>query len=285
MPVTRVDLAVPDLDRAVRLFGSLLGGEPAAGEGDGVLLRRADADAAVALSPTTARTAALQRLVVGVDDVAAVAARVGDRRGIMTTAAGAVVVHAEELGTEVVLTQDAARAARGAGTGPLGRAATTAFDHVCFAVPSLAAGVHLLRDVLGGDMVFGGRNERLGTLSSQVAFGPGTRVELLQPLHEGARIARFLARRGPGLHHLTWHVADVATAEAAALAAAFDVVDTDLGSRSHWHETYVRPSAAMGLLVQLAWTDRHHDRPLADDEIAAVLAGRVDSEDFTMRPV
>ncbi|MDF1523289.1 MAG: VOC family protein, partial [Trueperaceae bacterium] len=48
--------------------------------------------------------------------------------------------------------------------------------------------------------------------------GPGPALELLVPLGEAGPIARFLARRGPGLHHLAYAVADL-DAEMARLAA------------------------------------------------------------------
>lgn len=285
MPVARIGVGVPDLDRAVRLFGTLVGGEPSDGP-DGPLLHRADAGAAIALLQAGPGRARLRRIVLGLADLAGALDRLDaagvayrhDPDGVAVPAEGSGV---ERLGVELLLR--AADPATATAVGTAGTAGTTAFDHVCLAVPSLADALHLLRDLLGGEVVFGGHNHVLGTLSSQLTFGEGTRLELLQPVRPDAAIARFLQRRGPGAHHLTWHVADVAVAERAATELGFEVVDTDVTTRAHWHETYVRPSSAMGLLVQLAWTDQHHDDPLDDDGVAAILAGEVDSFDFTMR--
>lgn len=284
MGITRVDLEVPDLPLASRLFGELLGGRVRGGRlpgHDGWLLGRADGGASLALSQTSGARATLHRIVLGIGDLEGVATRLPAAGIAHRAEEGAILVQPGGLGAELLLTEQPASATAG---GRLGAAGTTAFDHVCLAVPSLADALHLLRDVIGGDVVFGGHNAVLGTLSSQVTFGRGTRLELLQPMHERAAIAQFIRGRGPGLHHMTWHVANVAIAEAAARAAGFEVVDTDLTTREHWHETYVRPSSAMGLLVQLAWTDQHHDQPLDDAAVAAILAGRIDSYDFTMRP-
>lgn len=158
------------------------------------------------------------------------------------------------------------------------------FDHVCIAVRDLRSSVHLLRDHLGGEVVFGGHNRHIGTLSSQVRLGTGARVELLQPAHSDAPIATYLDRfGGPCMHHLTWRVVDVAHAVGAAERAGFEVTGTDLYSRDHWRETYLRPGATMGMLVQLAWSDRHHDDALDDDRVDAILAGRVSSNDYAMR--
>ena len=166
---------------------------------------------------------------------------------------------------------------------PRGAAGALHLDHVCFAVRSLRDAVGLFRDRLGGAVVFGGHERTNGTLSSQVDLGGGTRVELLEPTRPDAAVARFLDRFGPGMHHLTWKVADVPAAVAAAEDAGFPTTGTDLDRRPHWRETYLRPAGALGLLVQLAWTDRSHDTPLDDATLARVLAGEVTSHDYGMQ--
>jgi methylmalonyl-CoA epimerase len=57
-------------------------------------------------------------------------------------------------------------------------------------------------------------------------FGKGsTMIELLEPLRQDSDIARFLARRGEGLHHLALRVDDVAVALAEASDRGFRLVD------------------------------------------------------------
>lgn len=282
MGVARIEFDVGDLDRASRLFADLLGGEARVSAVGRVVER--EGGAAIHCRRTDVQGAALHRLVIAVPDVVAAAVRLEAAGIAAATGPGGLSVPGEVLGVELVLTEEPTDVAPQAAAGPHGAAGTTAFDHVCLAVRSLAECVHLLREVLGGTVVFGGRNRTLGTLSSQVMFGSGTKVELLQPARPDAAIAVFLERHGPGLHHLTWHTGDVPAAAAAAEALGFAVVGTDVASRSHWHETYVRPSSALGLLVQISWTDRHHVDALDDATVAAILAGRIDSWDYTMVP-
>lgn len=289
----RVELDVPDVELAARLLGDLVGGiaepgsAPDGADGRDGGARRQPAGALVAWRAGAASgRARLRRVAIGMTDPEAVAGRVRAAGLAVAPDGGDLVVRAEVLGIELALTplDLAAPPTRSPFPDGRGTAGATAFDHLCLAVPSLALAVHLLRDLVGGEVVFGGRNAALGTLSSQVALGPGTRIELLQPARPDAPIARFLDRRGPGLHHLTWHVADVAAAVRGAESLGFAVVDTDLTSRAHWRETYLRPASAMGLLVQLSWTDLHHDEPLDDAGVAAILAGRVASHDNSMHP-
>jgi methylmalonyl-CoA/ethylmalonyl-CoA epimerase len=163
-----------------------------------------------------------------------------------------------------------AQAASGAGE-PL----AARLDHVAVAVGDLAAATALFCDVLGGEFIGGGDDDAKGMRSVQLRFAPGIKIELLQPLRPDSAIAAFLNRRGPGFHHVTLFVEDVAEAVAVLEAAGHEVVDTDF-SRPSWHETYIRPRSAFGTLVQLATSDRDWSRPINPEiTLDDVLAGRV----------
>ena len=73
---------------------------------------------------------------------------------------------------------------------------------------------------------------------------------------------------------MTVYVDDVAAAAGALVAAGFGVVDTSLESEA-WHETFVRPSAAFGALIQVARARDRWDRPFPGLTLEAVLEGRV----------
>jgi methylmalonyl-CoA/ethylmalonyl-CoA epimerase len=62
----------------------------------------------------------------------------------------------------------------------------------------------------------------------RVAFfgGGGAMIELIEPLTDDSNWARFLARRGEGLHHLALRVDDVAAALAEAAGYGFEPVDS-----------------------------------------------------------
>lgn len=84
-------------------------------------------------------------------------------------------------------------------------------DHVAIAVPSIAQAMPLFELLTGGH---GSPPERVESQGVEVAFvGTGTgRLELLQPTAPDSPVARFLDRRGPGLHHLAYRVPDLEAA-------------------------------------------------------------------------
>ena len=86
-----------------------------------------------------------------------------------------------------------------------------AIHHVGIAVEDLDEAVETY------ERFFGGRLEGRGEIAGQqveaasVVLDSG-RVELVAALHEDSTVARFLARRGPGMHHIAYEVDDVQTA-------------------------------------------------------------------------
>lgn len=79
----------------------------------------------------------------------------------------------------------------------------------------------------------------------------GAEVELLEPTDSGT-VARFLDRRGPGLHHLAFETDDVAAALEAADAMGIDRIDPAPrpGARGHT-VAFLHPGSTGGVLVEL----------------------------------
>jgi methylmalonyl-CoA epimerase len=83
-----------------------------------------------------------------------------------------------------------------------------AIDHVGVAVDDLEAALTLYTDVLGLALVHRETVGEQGVDAALVDIGE-SHVELLQPLGPETPIGKFLTRRGPGLHHVAYRVADV----------------------------------------------------------------------------
>jgi methylmalonyl-CoA/ethylmalonyl-CoA epimerase len=148
-------------------------------------------------------------------------------------------------------------------------------DHVALAMADPREGVALFGDALGGEFLFGGDNDRQGILIVQFALPGGMKIELISPLREDAAVARFLARRGPGVHHITMIFADVEVAVARLTVSGYEIVDVDLANPA-WREAFVRPRSGCGTLLQLADSTKRWDLPPASDiTLDDVLAGRV----------
>jgi methylmalonyl-CoA/ethylmalonyl-CoA epimerase len=89
--------------------------------------------------------------------------------------------------------------------------------HIGIAVSSLAEALPFYRDVLG---LTPGRPETAdGASIVSLHFGD-VDVELLEPIDPAGPVARFLARRGPGIHHVCYRVPDLDAALARCRAAS-----------------------------------------------------------------
>lgn len=121
--------------------------------------------------------------------------------------------------------------------------------HVGIAVADLGAALAFYRDVLGlephpPEDVDGARILAL-------AFGE-SEIELLAPLNDDSPIGRFLAKRGPGIHHVCFRVPDLDAALEACRAAGYHLIDetprTGAGGR---RIAFVHPKTTAGILLEL----------------------------------
>ena len=121
--------------------------------------------------------------------------------------------------------------------------------HVGVAVPDIEAALAFYRDVLGLEP--GEPEVADGATIVSLPFGDSD-VELLAPRDADGPIARFLSRRGPGIHHICYRVADLDAALAACRAAGYRLIDevprTGAGGR---RIAFVHPKATGGILLEL----------------------------------
>jgi methylmalonyl-CoA/ethylmalonyl-CoA epimerase len=131
----------------------------------------------------------------------------------------------------------------------------------------------LFTGVLGATLLAGGDNDRTGLRLMQLACG-GFKVELMQPVRDDSLISRWLAKHGPGFHHMTFVVDDVEEAVAGLEAAGVGTVGTNLASEN-WRETFLSPRQTFGTLLQMVDTARRWDIPATSYSVSDVLDGKV----------
>ncbi len=124
-------------------------------------------------------------------------------------------------------------------------------DHVAVAVERWSDAWPRYAVELGGQWSSGGLNVGFGP--AQLTFANLGRVEILQPWkpEDNPFLRRFLDRHGPGPHHLTFKVPDLASAIDRARQAGFSPVGIDL-SNGEWKEAFLHPRQATGIVVQMA---------------------------------
>jgi methylmalonyl-CoA/ethylmalonyl-CoA epimerase len=121
--------------------------------------------------------------------------------------------------------------------------------HVGIAVPDLEAAAAFYRDVLGVEPH--SRDVADGAAILSLPFGE-SEIELLAPLEAESPIGKFLAKRGPGIHHICYRVPDLDAAIRACRTAGYRLVDevprTGAGGR---RIAFVHPKATAGILLEL----------------------------------
>jgi methylmalonyl-CoA epimerase len=78
-------------------------------------------------------------------------------------------------------------------------------------------------------------------------------IELLEPMNESSPIAKFLAKRGPGIHHLCLATDDVRADDARLRAAGLEMLrpEPTRGAGGCWVQ-FVHPKSAGGVLLELS---------------------------------
>ena len=122
--------------------------------------------------------------------------------------------------------------------------------HVGIVVADLDAAVRRYRDDLG--LPFDAVMERPED-SVRLAFlwAGASKIELLQPVGEGTGVARFLASRGEGLHHVCFEVADVAGALARLVATGYELIDAVPRRGAEGPVAFIHPRSTNGALIEL----------------------------------
>ncbi len=124
-------------------------------------------------------------------------------------------------------------------------------DHLGIATNSINDGLAFWRDALGLELH---EAEEVAEQKVRVAMLPlgESRVELLEPTSEDSPVAKFLAKRGPGLHHIAVQVEDiVATLTSLKNQGARLIDETPRVGAGGCLIAFVHPATAGGVLLEL----------------------------------
>jgi methylmalonyl-CoA epimerase len=131
------------------------------------------------------------------------------------------------------------------------RPLSSGLDHIGIAVNSLAESVPLYRDLLGLELLYQEEVASDGVRVAVLELGGG-HLELLEPTGPDTPVGRFLAKRGPGIHHVALRVGDCASALAAVRAAGLAVLDeTPRRGAGGKQIAFLHPRATGGVLLEL----------------------------------
>ena len=128
--------------------------------------------------------------------------------------------------------------------------AAFAIDHIGIATESLAAGLAFYRDMLGMRMTLRERVEHERVEVAMLDAGE-SRIELLEATDAESTIAKFVAKRGAGIHHVALRVPDFdGVVERLRAGGARLLSEPRLGAGGHRY-VFIHPSTTGGVLLEL----------------------------------
>ncbi len=123
--------------------------------------------------------------------------------------------------------------------------------HVALVVPEMEEGKKFWTEILG---LMVGREEHVADQEVDVAFMPvgESDIELLNPLSDVSGVAKFLQKRGPGIHHVCLEVDDIEAMLAHLKKAGVPLIDEEprIGAGGH-RVAFIHPKGTGGVLVEL----------------------------------
>lgn len=127
----------------------------------------------------------------------------------------------------------------------------TRIDHIGVAVEDLEAAIALYRDGFEMELVHREVVEEQGVEAVLLDVGEG-HVELLRPLHDETPVGKYIAKNGPGLHHVAYSVADIDKALDDAVSAGLTPIDSEprVGIRQS-RVAFLHPRSTGAVLTEL----------------------------------
>lgn len=126
-------------------------------------------------------------------------------------------------------------------------------DHVAIIVRNIEQALVFYRDTLG---LTPSEIKEVPTEQVRIAFLPmggpgGSEIELIEPLQEGSSLAKFLEKRGEGLHHICLEVDDIQAELADLQSKGTPVLDKEPRVAAEGRAIFVHPKDTSGVLLEL----------------------------------
>jgi methylmalonyl-CoA/ethylmalonyl-CoA epimerase len=129
--------------------------------------------------------------------------------------------------------------------------AARGIHHLGVAVEDLETALATYERLFGAEVEHRATVEDQGVRAASLCVGSG-RVELLEPLGEDTPVGRFLAKRGPGMHHVAYEVSDLeATLDELARAGAELIDERPRAGLFGLQVAFVHPDSVHGVLSEV----------------------------------
>jgi len=129
--------------------------------------------------------------------------------------------------------------------------AARGIHHLGVAVEDLDAALATYERLFGAEVEHSATVEEQGVRAASLRIGTG-RVELLEPLGEDTPVGRFLAKRGPGMHHVAYEVSDLGATLVELARAGADLIDEQPRAGLFGLEVaFIHPDSVHGVLTEV----------------------------------
>jgi len=130
----------------------------------------------------------------------------------------------------------------------------TRIHHVGVAVADLNESIRVYESALGAQLVHRATNEKEGLEAAFLRVGDGE-IELMAALRDDSPVGKFMAKRGPGLHHVAYAVTDIGKALADARTSGLELIDSEPRVGMHGGLiAFVHPKSIGGVLTEFVET-------------------------------
>jgi methylmalonyl-CoA/ethylmalonyl-CoA epimerase len=138
-------------------------------------------------------------------------------------------------------------------------------EHIGIATPRLDDALRFWRDALGLEVAHTETVEEQGVRVAMLPAGE-PRIELLEPTGADSPVAKFMEKRGPGIHHVAVRVADIRSALARLKEKGARLIDEEprVGAEGCL-VAFVHPSASGGVLLELVEHQTEAETPHAQE--------------------
>ena len=127
----------------------------------------------------------------------------------------------------------------------------TQINHMAIVVDDLDAALGFWQDALGLDLGGIEDNDAEAVRTAFLPLGDG-QIELLKPITEDSGVAKYLAKRGPGIHHICLDVADIDAVMERLRAHGVTLINETPRSREDGTRyAFIHPKSTGGVLVEL----------------------------------
>jgi methylmalonyl-CoA/ethylmalonyl-CoA epimerase len=126
--------------------------------------------------------------------------------------------------------------------------------HVGVAVTDLDQSIELYQTVFGADLIHRATSEEDGLEAAFMRVG-NSEIELLAALRDDSPVGKFVAKRGPGMHHVAYGVHDIEKALEDARAAGLELIDAEPRMGMHGSRiAFLHPKSVGGVLTEFVET-------------------------------